>query len=378
MSNSGMPPVVAVPHDSAEFPWSFDTTLVACDRRQRKNLPRYGTVTRYRTVMSDDIERDVIYGQALDRLKPAARSVDLTMGTAPPLSLGNEGMVMHFLLKSLEMGIDAVIFGPERTRHDQPMSRDESREMARRISLPSSAHAAHAIADRLGESTGGDLSTMLWAGISLGSLKGILFGALAPARNRTMAYSHFVAPVCPNPMEPPTDEEYRRWMRSEMGAMARVSAELMWKDVRKRTFSVHPDVLRMVRPGLIARYARSMPRSRVFRPFTAEWRNAVASGVAGIGATWLPTSRLATFELFDGDEGAPAGEWQEKLAPHLAAGTTKIVINRGRHADSTRLSFQKRRARAIKSVISAIYAGVPVDELVHPLARQPATIRTTE
>src|SRR5688572_24961078 len=82
--------------------------LIGFKLTRRQNLARYGTVTRFRTTMSDGIEREVIHAQALARTKAPTRSVDLTIGTAPPLGTGPEGMIMHFLLKSVEAGIDGV------------------------------------------------------------------------------------------------------------------------------------------------------------------------------------------------------------------------------------------------------------------------------
>jgi hypothetical protein len=82
--------------DDREARWRPNTSLVAFVNTRRTNLRQYGTVTRYAATMSDGTEREVLHGQALERRTPATRSVDLTMGTAPPLSLGPEGMVMHF------------------------------------------------------------------------------------------------------------------------------------------------------------------------------------------------------------------------------------------------------------------------------------------
>ncbi len=344
-----------------------DTDLILLEKVREKSLPQYGTVTRYRTVMSDGIEREVIHGRALDNLKPSRRSADLTIGTAPPLSLGPEGMTMHFLLKTMEMGVDGIVFGPERTRRDQQLTEDARHRIAARVSLQNTAHACHQIADRLAAEAGVDLSHMIWAGISLGALKGILFAAMAPPHNRTMVYSHFVAPVCPNPTPPPSPQEVRQFMRNELGAMFRASAELIWKDFRDRTFRVHENVVRVIQPGLLPRYMQSVTQDRVFRAFTDQWRKVVVTGVAGTGATWLPHDRLTTFELFDKDPGGSASEWTQKLQQQLSAGTTRVVVNHGRHSDATRLSFQKRRARPMKSVITEIYHGTPVDQLAHPI-----------
>src|SRR5690242_13406182 len=92
--------------DPVAATWAFDSHLVGFEKSDGRNAFGYGTVIRYRAVMSDGVERDVIHGQALDRRKPRGRSTDLTMCSAPPLSMGTEGMMMHFLLKSMEMGVD--------------------------------------------------------------------------------------------------------------------------------------------------------------------------------------------------------------------------------------------------------------------------------
>ena len=347
--------------------WSFDSDLVCFEKVREKNLRPYGTIARYRTVMSDGIEREVIHGRALDAIKPAGRSANLTIGTAPPLSLGPEGMTMHFLLKSMEMGVDGVVFGPELSRSDQRLDEDARRRIASQVSLPNSAYACHQVADRLAAEAGADLGHMLWAGISLGAMKGILFAAMAPP-HRTMVYSHFVAPVCPNPITSGSEQDLGKFLLGELAALFRGSAELIWKDVRDRTFRVHENVARVVRPGLLLRYLRSVRPDSAFRVFTHEWGRAAATGAAGTGATWLPMERLATFELFDTDLFAPVDEWEQKLRRQIDTGTTRIVVHHGRHLDATRLSFQKRRAATLKSVIGEIYRGTPVDELAHPLA----------
>ena len=181
-----------------------------------KGLPRLGTITRYRTIMDDDIEREVIHGRALDALKPAGRSVDLTIGTAPPLSQGPEGMIMHFLLKNMELGVDGVIFGPELSLSDQTLDVDARRRIAGQVGLPNSAHAFHHVANRLSVEADVDLRHMLWSGISLGAMKGILFAAMAPSHDRTVVYSHFVAPLCPNPTPPSSEQELRKFILSEL------------------------------------------------------------------------------------------------------------------------------------------------------------------
>src|ERR1700736_808359 len=141
--NTVCPEAAGVPGRGVAVPWSFDSDLVGFEKVREKNLPRYGTVAWYRSVMSDGIEREVIHGRALDARKPSGRSADLTIGTAPPLSLGPEGMTMHFLLKSMEMGVDVVVFGPERSRADRRLDADGRRRIASQVSLPNSAHACH-------------------------------------------------------------------------------------------------------------------------------------------------------------------------------------------------------------------------------------------
>jgi hypothetical protein len=347
--------------------WRPDAQLVEFSRTRRTNLRHYGTVTRYSAIMSDGTEREVIHGQALSRRVPATRSADLTIGTAPPLSLGPEGMVMHFLLKAMETGVHGLAFGPERTRTGVKHTREEMTQVASRLSFAGSAHAAHLIADRLEEQTSADLSHMLWTGVSLGAMKGISFSALAPARQRTMVYGHFVVPVAPNPVPRPTAEQLRRYQRTEFGALMRLSAELMWHDVKDRTLRVHENVFRVSRPGLLWRYVSSMPQEPVFQIFTDAWRDAVISGDAGVAASKLPLDRLTTFELFDKDEGGPPEQWREKLKRQIARGTARVIVKHGRHGDAIRLTHQKVRARAIKSIVDAVHAGTPVDELRHPL-----------
>jgi hypothetical protein len=348
--------------------WRPDAALVNFVRTRRSNLRQYGTVTRYAAIMSDGTEREVIHGQALPRRVPETRSVDLTIGTAPPLSLGPEGMVMHFLLKVMEMGVDGLVFGPERSRTDIAVDEDEMREIASRISFPASAHAAHLVADRLADEASTNLDHMLWTGVSLGAMKGITFSALAPERKRTMVYGHFVVPVAPSPLASPTPEQLRRFQRGEFGALMRMSGELLWHDVRDRTIRIHENVLRVSRPGLLMRYARSVSREPVFRIFTEAWREAVVTGDAGIAASTLPLERLTTFELFDKDEGGLPEDWEQKLKRQLGRGTTRLLVKRGRHGDAIRLSHQRERAHAVKDIVRAIQAGTPVDELEHPLA----------
>jgi hypothetical protein len=243
---------------------------------------------------------------------------------------------------------------------------DDSAQIATGLSLSNSAHAAHTIADRLGAEQGVDLSHMLWNGISLGAVKGIAFATLAPTYQRTMVYSHFVAPVCPNPEPVPTKRDVRRFMIGELGAMFRGTTELMMSDMMNRRPGVHADVARMIGPGLMSRYAKSAPRDRVTRTFAEAWRLAVVSGDAGTMGNRLPLDRLTTFELFDRDQGSPPDAWREKLDPQISAGTTRVVLLRGRHSDAARLSFQRKRARAIADIIDQVNAGVPVAEIDHP------------
>ena len=351
----------------AADPWQPTATLVDLRRTKRSNVREFGTITRYAAVMSDDTEREVIHAQTLKRLRSPQSSVPLTIGTAPPLSLGPEGLGMHFLLKSMQLGVDAVLFGPERSRMDIT---DEAamRAVASTMSFPSSAHAAHLIADRLALEASGDLSHMLWTGVSLGAIKGLTFCALAPSHNRTMVYSHFVVPAAPKPIAAPTKDELRQFMRGEFGAMMRLSAELMLHDVRDRTILVHENIARLSRPGLMWRYARSTPRDRVSRLFTEAWRTAVVTGDAGQAARRLPLDRLATFELYDLDAAGSPDDWSDIVEPLTARGTVAVVVNHGRHTDALRLSHQRDRARAIRRVVRDVQAGIPVEELEHPLA----------
>ncbi len=343
--------------------------LIGLELTRRRNFARYGTVTRFRTMMSDGIEREVIHAQALARTKASIRSVDLTIGTAPPLGAGPDGMIMHFLLKSMEAGIDGIAFGPERSRSDLKLGPADRALIATRLSLPNSAHAAHAVAARLAAEQGVDLSHMLWNGISLGAVKGIAFATLAPTYQRTMVYSHFVAPICPNPEPVASKRDVRRFMIGELGAMFRSTAELMMSDLGNRRLRVHADVARMLGPGLMSRYAKSTPRDSVTRTFAEAWRIAVVSGDAGTMGNRLPLDRLTTFELFDRDQGSPSDAWREKLDRQISAGTTRVVLSRGRHSDAARLSFQRKRARALADIIYQVNAGIPVAELAHPYER---------
>jgi hypothetical protein len=336
------------------------------ERTRSTNHARYGTITRYRVVTADGMEREIIHGQTLAKHRSPKQSADLTIGTAPPLSLGPEGIVMHFLLKSMEAGIDGIVFGPERSRSDVT-DEAEIRSIAATITFRSGAAANHRVCDRLAEQASTDLSTMMWTGVSLGAMKGITFAAMAPERGRTMVYSQFVVPACPNPQALPTEAELKRFQRDELGAMARLSAELLAHDMRDRMFQLNTSVARSIRPGLLMRYARSMPRDSVSRIFTEGWRAAVVSGDAGTAASKLPTNRLATFELFDHDDAGTVEAWRHKLAGVLGD-SIRVTVKRGHHTDSLRLSHQQDRARHIGRLIRAVRAGTPVDELVHPYA----------
>jgi hypothetical protein len=340
--------------------------IVEFEPTRSTNHARYGTITRYAAVTTDGMEREIIHGQALARHRSPNESAHLTIGTAPPLSLGPEGIVMHFLLKSMEAGIDGIVFGPERSRRGVE-DESEIRAIAKQITFESSALANHLVCDRLAERASTDLGTMMWTGVSLGAMKGITFATSAPERGRTMVYSQFVVPACPNPQALPTEAELRKFQRDELGAMARLSAELLAHDLRDRMFELNRSVARSMRPGLLVRYARSMPRDSVSRIFTEAWRAAVVSGDAGIAASRLTAERLATFELFDHDEAGPVDAWRDKLA-HVLGESVRIVVKRGHHTDSLRLSHQRDRARHIGRVIHAVRAGTPIDELVHPYA----------
>jgi hypothetical protein len=271
---------------------------------------------------------------------------------------------MHFLLKSMEVGIDGIVFGPERSAADVANG-DEIRRLASGLSFHATAHAAHLVCDRLATDTSAPLQTMLWTGVSLGAMKGIAFASLAPSRGRTMAYSHFVVPASPFPRAVPTVEESRRFTRTELGAMMRLSSELIAHDMRSRMFQVNQNVARAARPGLMWRYARSVRRDSVSSIFTDGWRTAVVSGEAGVAATRLPRERLATFELFDRDDAGPVDVWRERLGAAVGD-KLRVVVKRGRHTDAMRLSHQIDRSRRIRSIVRQINDGVPVDDLRHP------------
>lgn len=346
-------------------PWRLDVELDVFERTRVERFGRYGAVTRYRTVTTDRLERSVIYAQARRRRRSAA-SVDLTLGTAPPMGIGTDGMMTHFMLKAVEGGLDVVLFGPERVRRQLPGHADRVREVVSNISLPGSAHALHLIADEVARAHATDLTHMLWSGVSLGALKGILFNVLAPTHGRVMVYSHYAAPVCPDPVQPPTDREYRRWKMQQLGSVARVTSELMWNDLRKNAFPIHFDVMRLIRPTLTAHYGRSAPLGGggAKRLCVPEWQKEVTSGVAGLAAHLLPEGRLTTFELFEGDGSADS--WRKKLAAPITAGTTVVTVHPRPHGDAVRLSLQRRRLAYLTTVMKAIDSGTPVEELTHP------------
>jgi hypothetical protein len=346
---------------------SASVELATLDSRRVENFPRLGTVTRYRAIMSDGIEREVIHGRVFDAQKPKARSVELTVGTSPALSLGPEGMIMHFLLKSMEMGIDGIVFGPEGSRTDEVVHPIERRRVTQRLSFPSTAAACHQIADRLTQQEGADLSHMIWEGVSLGAIKGICFAARAADYDRKMVYSHFVAPACPEPIEAPSDVGLGLFVLGEMGAGMRAAQEIVWRDVRRNTLELHKRVARLVGPGLLMRYLKSVPRDSTFQMFTRAWRDQVATGVAGAEAGLLPHHDLMTFEIFDRDQTGSADAWREKIGAQLESGGARLVVERGRHTDAFRLSHQRRRAGLMRALLADLDSGVPVDELTHPL-----------
>jgi hypothetical protein len=272
---------------------------------------------------------------------------------------------MHFLLKSMEAGLDGIVFGPELC--SPHLGEHAARAIAGQVSFPASAHVAHLVCDRLALDTSTDLSHMLWTGVSLGAMKGISFAALAPLRGRTMVYSHFVVPASPNPQPLPDADGLRRFQRAELGALARLSAELLAHDMRDRMFRINGNVLRAVRPGLMYRYAQSVPRDSVSRIFTEAWRAAVCSGDAGVAAAALPRNRMATFELFDDDDAGPVDEWRATLGAVLSD-NVRLVVKRGRHTDALRLKHQQDRGRHIGRMLRAVRDGVAVDDLPHPYA----------
>jgi hypothetical protein len=340
------------------------TYITGFERTSTANYRGYGTVIKYCVTTADGMEREIIHGRALARRRSPTESAHLTVGTAPALSLGAEGIVTHFLLKSMESGLDGMVFGPERSGR-RAANEAEIRAIANGITFRSSAQVAHQICDRIGDQSSTDLSTMLWAGVSLGAMKGIVFASLAPAHARTMVYSQFVVPAAPNPMPMPQADELRRFARSEFGAMIRMGRELIVHDTFDRLVRLDQNLVRPMRRGLTYRYARSMPRDKVSRIFTEAWRAAVVTGDAGAAAMTLPADRLATFELFDRDEASSVPDWRDKLAGVLGD-SVRVIVKHGKHSDALRLSCQQARARRIGRIIRAVKAGTPIDELTHP------------
>lgn len=344
--------------------WAPDVALAGFELTRRTNHRRFGTISRYRVVTDDGLEREIAHGQS--SAQRASMPVHLTIGTAAPLSLGPEGLVMHFLLKSMEAGLDGISFGPERSRREV-QDADEVRALAQQVSFARSAHVSHLICDRFSTEMSADLQHMMWTGVSLGAMKGIAFAAFAPGRGRRMVYSHFAVPAAPYAQQQPTERDLRRFNRGELGAMMRLSTELLAHDVSRRMFSVNQNVVRAMRPGLMVRYARSIPRDSVSNIFTECWRDAVITGDAGLAATRLPSDRLSTFELFDHDDAGPVDRWTDRLAGKLGE-AIRIVVKRGRHTDAMRITYQTDRAHHIGIVRRQIRDGVPLDELTHPYA----------
>ena len=167
---------------------------------RRTEHARFGSISRYSVTTDDGMEREVIHGRS-SVTKPGS-PFRLTIGTAPPLSLGPEGVVMHFLMKSMEAGLDGIVFGPERSHRDVT-DPGEMHALASTFTFARTAHVSHLVCDHLAATTSSDLEHMLWTGVSLGAMKGIAFGAFAPSRGRRMVYSQFVVPVCPYPDRTP-------------------------------------------------------------------------------------------------------------------------------------------------------------------------------
>jgi len=351
------------PLDAMGPRWSPSAGLSSVERLRNTNHRDFGTVTRYRVVSDEGLQREVIHGRST-----AAREgslIHLTVGTAPALSLGPEGPIMHGLLKTMEAGLDGLVFGPERSAPGIDDT-DEIARLADGLTFAASAHVAHLICDHLTKTTSIDLGHMFWTGVSLGAMKGLVFAALAPERGRTMVHSQFIVPVCPFPRERPDEDEVRRFERDEMGAIVRLGAELLAHDVRSRMFGLNWSVAKAVRPGLTARYARAQLRDDESAVFTEGWRMQAVSGDSGVAAAHLPLDRLATFELFDLDEGYDTGEWERRLAHHLGD-RIRIIERHGRHSDAMRLRYQRERGRRIGRVARQIRAGVPIAELTHPM-----------
>lgn len=348
---------------AGDLRWDPDVAVIDVTLTRRTNHRRLGTISRYRMTTDDDLEREVIHGQSSSG---TGSPVQLTVGTAPPLSLGPDGLVMHFLLKSMGSGLDGIVFGPERSRRGIT-GVEEIRHLAGQVSFPRTAHVSHLVCDRLAAETSTDLDHLLWTGTSLGAMKGITFAAFAPGRGRQMVYSHFIVPAAPYPQASPTPQQLRRFQRRELGAMMRLSTELLAHDLQRRMFRINGNVVRAMRPGLVVRYARSVPNDSVSNVFTAGWRDAVVSGDAGVAATQLPADRLATFELFDRDEAGPVDAWTQLLGDQVGE-AIRIVIKHGRHTDALRIPHQTDRARRIQRLLREIRDGVPLDELTHPYA----------
>jgi hypothetical protein len=375
--------------------WQFGNSIVYFRRTGQQNLPPYGTVTAYAVGMTDGTERVLIHGQSLTR--PPMSSIEpLTIATTPSLSLGPEGISMHFMLTMMKQGVDGILFGPERARKDLGMGEDGQREVASRLSLPSSADAMHKMADRLAEERGIDLGSLLWGGISLGAIKGLAFAALGPDHNRRISYGHFAVPVRPNPAPVPTEREFRRFALAEAPATLRFAGGVVLRDIRKarqqmradlrrhrqpaelmrdmvNPLRLHMDIARMLVPGGLARhYAHSFPRDPEFKIFTLGWLRAIATGDAGVAAQHLPLDQMFTLELFNQDQGGTYAEWAEKTTLQRAAGSTYVIEEQGKHSDALNLAHQQKRAGWLKSVIRRLQAGVPIEEIAHPLASRPA------
>lgn len=344
--------------------WAPTVRLGDVKLTRRTNHKGYGTVSRYRVITDDGVQRQIIHGQSTARRR--AGPIPLTLGTAPPLSLGPEGLTMHTLMKAMAVGIDAVVFGPERSQRGVDDT-EEVRLLAKQMSFARTAHVSHLVCDHLASTAGADLRHMLWTGVSLGAMKGITFAAFAPLHERTLVYSQFVVPACPYPQTPPSRKDLRRYQRSEMGAMLRQSSELMAHDMRKRMFRLNTNVARSLRPGLSMRYAQAFPRDSVSAIFTEGWRDAVCTGDAGIAATHLPADRLATFDLFDRDRAGSVEDWSTRLRGVLSD-RIRVVIRHGRHTDAMRLSHQNDRAKHIGKVLAQLRRGVQVEDLTHPYA----------
>jgi hypothetical protein len=360
-----MPAVKQPGLDGLGRPWAPGIQLVEVEPTRRTDHGRYGTIERYRVLTDDGIEREVIHGRSTTRRDRGP--VHLTVGTAAPLSLGPEGPVMHSLLKAMERGLDGIVFGPERSP-DHVTDHAEVERLASTMSFPMCAHVSHLVCDHLAETTSTDLSNMLWMGVSLGAMKGLTFAAFAPVRRRRVVYAQFVVPVCPFPQAPPTEEELKRFTRGERGAMVRLSAGLLAHDMRSRMFQLNQNVARALRPGLTMRYLRAMPRDSVSNLFTEGWRDAVVSGDAGVAASRLPAGELATFELYDRDEGYTTADWRRRLGD-VVGDRVLIVEKRGRHTDALALPNQNERERNIGRVVRAIRQGVPIEEIEHPYRR---------